>query len=747
MFARFLALFLFISIFSFGCKRAYDPEKAPMLTPEESIADMKIEDGFKVELVAAEPLVESPVAITFDENGRMWVVEMNGYMPNIEGLDEDKPNGRIKILEDKDEDGFYETSNVFLDGLKLPRAIAIVKGGILLAEPPNLYFVENMGDKAGKRTLIDSTYADVGNVEHQPNGLVRGLDNWLYNAKSNQRYRFSHGKWQIEKTETRGQWGIAQDDFGRMYYNNNSTMIQGDAHMPNEIPRNPNHKTLFPDAYGRSLASNRVYPRRDTRGVNRGYQKGTLDADGKLVNVTGACGVTIYRGDQFPANYRGNGFIMEPTAYLMKRLILSDSSAVPVGKFAYQDREFLAALDERFRPVNASTAPDGSLFVVDMHRGVIQHTTYMTPYLRKHIQAHNLAQPVNAGRIYRIRYAANPLGKLPKMRESTSAQLVQYLAHPNGWWRDTAQRLLVERQDPSAVPSLQDLVLHAPDIRTRLHALWALEGLENAPNALSDAFLAQALASSPDLRLQSSAMRLVKNLDALVSLRQPQNSALEWTFASALGHFHAQNWTKTAPILADLALKYGDKPAFTDAIIGGLEAHETDFKRRLLPNTPAAFGTALDKAIEKALKPKVENMVHLSKQDRELYDGGKGAFKTYCASCHGENGEGLLKTAPPLVGSEWVMHSNPDVPTKIILDGLEGKIHVAGKDYATPDVLPAMPALRDNIETNNGTIASILTYIRNSWGNRAAPIHVEEVAKVRAATANRQQSYKAEELR
>jgi hypothetical protein len=163
--------------------------KSPFISPEASISKMIVEDGFEVKLIAAEPLVSTPVAMLFDDKARMWVVEMTGYMPDTTGAGEDIPNGKIVILDDKNGDGVYDDRKVFLDSLVLPRAICFVDGGILVAEPSNLWFYEISNDKPVNKLLVDDKYAVGGNVEHQPNGLLRALDNWIYNAKSDRRYR------------------------------------------------------------------------------------------------------------------------------------------------------------------------------------------------------------------------------------------------------------------------------------------------------------------------------------------------------------------------------------------------------------------------------------------------------------------------------------------------------------------------------------------------------------------------------
>ena len=203
-------LFLILAaIIISGCRNFNDNDNSI------SFDNYKIEEGFEIQLAASEPLIEAPVAMDFDNEGRMWVVEMRGFMPNIAGTGEDIPNGRISILYDLNKKGTAQHSKVFLDSLVLPRALALVYGGLLYAAPPNLWFVEINNDKPGKKTLVDSLYADeFSNPENQANGLMMGIDNWIYSAYSTNRYQFKNEKWIKEPTSFRGQFGITKDNFG-----------------------------------------------------------------------------------------------------------------------------------------------------------------------------------------------------------------------------------------------------------------------------------------------------------------------------------------------------------------------------------------------------------------------------------------------------------------------------------------------------------------------------------------------------
>jgi putative membrane-bound dehydrogenase-like protein len=746
-------LFLFTTAVFFFVKcnnKTTAGNEVPVLSVEEAIKDFEIEKGFVVEPVCSEPLIEDPVALCFDEDAAMWVVEMRGYMHDKEGSGENQPLGRIKVLRDTDGDGKYDSAFIFMDSLYMPRAVTVVKGGILLIEPPGLYFIENKNGKAGKRILIDSAFAETGNPEHQPNGLLRGIDNWYYCASSDKRIKAIDGKWVVEKTILRGQWGISNDDKGRLFYNNNSVLLMADNFLPGSFPINENYNNASRKISNVQIASNRVFPRRQTWGVNRGYDKKTLDSTGKLVNVTSSCGPVIYRGDNFPKEYYGNAFSLEPVAYLVKRILLSeDENGLLKGRFPYENKEFLTSTDERFRPVSAYNSPDGCLYIIDMHRGVIQHTTYMTPYLRRHIDSLKLERPISMGRIYRIRWKDNPAAKPLELSGYSSDQLIELFNNPNGMYREMAQRLLVEKADTSVANELRKIMLDKSEPHVRLHALWTLEGL----NLITAELLKMAASATDDKMIYQSCLQLLKEnkerkkaFEILLTLRKKGNRLAEICFLNSLSGFQKEFYTKTEPLILEIANAFVNDALVTDAIVSGLYGKEILFQKKI-NSGDTILNKALNKAIAKLLQPKDDKAIaHLNKAEKQSYNEGKQSFTTYCSACHGKDGEGLVNIAPPLALSEWVT-GDKDITAKILLDGISGPVEVNGVLYAPPAYAAAMPGLRNNIETNNGEIANVLTYIRNSFGNRASAVTVEEVGKIRAATEANKQAYKAEELK
>ncbi len=451
---------------------------APVLSPDEALESFQLAPGFKIQLVAAEPLIHDPVEIEFDPDGRIWVCEMRGYMPNIDGTGEDVRNGRIVVLSDIDGDGVMDESQVFADGLQMPRAIALVHDGLLVAEPPHLWFMKDTnGDgKADFKTEITDDYANQINPEHNANGLLWSLDNWIYSANYTSRFRALNQVWEKESTTFRGQWGLSQDDYGRHFYDTNSDQLRGDIIPSHYLSRNPS----FSSRVGLNIrvANNQfVWPIRINPGVNRGYRNNTLRDNWKLRTFTAACGPVVYRGHLFPEEFSGNAFVCEPSGNLIKRNIVWEENGTLTSKHAYEQSEFLASTDERFRPVNLNNGPDGSLYIVDFYRGIIQHRIYMTSFLRKQVEDRGLDNPIGMGRIYRVYPEGNPPSAPVKLGSASSQELVQYLKHDNGWVRQTAQRLLVERTDTSVLESLKRLAVTGSET-ARIHALWTLHGMQ-----------------------------------------------------------------------------------------------------------------------------------------------------------------------------------------------------------------------------------------------------------------------------
>ncbi|HYE98032.1 MAG TPA: c-type cytochrome [Planctomycetota bacterium] len=753
---------------------------SPPLAPAEAHAAFRIAPGYRVELVAAEPDVVAPVALAFDADGRMWVVEMRGYMPDVDGRGEHLPVGQIAVLEDRDGDGRVDRRTTFLDGLVLPRAIALVENGILFAEPPGLHFARDVdGDlKCDERSVVDPAYCGRGNPEHLANGLLRAIDNWIYSARTGVRYRRHEGQWLRSDTRPRGQWGLAQDDLGRLYFNSNPEVLRGDA-----------TPCWSPDAHVRRgegaavllIQDPSTWPARVNPGVNRGYRSGQLRPDGRLAVVTAACGPHVYRGDQFPEDARGDAFVCEPAGNLVKRVILEEEDGRVLARHAYDHAEFLASTDERFRPVNLCTGPDGALYVVDFHRGILQHRAYVTSFLRQQILSRGLEKPLDRGRIWRVVAEGRPVARPPRLHSAPSAELVRHLSHPNGWVRDTAQRLLVERRDASAVEALATVVRDGDD-RGALHALFTLEGLlkldpatleaaarrpslaaaaaalrlSSGPVGPLDAVLALAAEKKeiPDERLAGCELDLIEKIMAREEwqVESPERAALVARLSGriagraapgelselidlAAAQATAARWRQRA-LLEGLAERVPAAPVALPARSGGLLklTWAEDESVRALARRLSERVTWPDRKAE----PEPPRPAPLGEAERARFERGRRTYAASCAACHQLSGLGQDGHAPPLVDSEWVLGS-PERLVRIVANGLRGAVRVNGRVYGGYE----MPAV---LNMTSEEIAEALTYIRREWGHQASPIDVSTVRRIRAALEDRDDPWTEAEL-
>lgn len=828
----FLSACLFC-LFSCGNTAAKESQQgpSPAHTPEEELQSFQIEPGLKIELVASEPMVEDPVVTTFDADGRLWVVEMRGFMPTIDGKGEKDPIGRVSVLEDRDGDGKMDVSTVYLDSLVMPRAIALVKGGALVAENGSLWLTQDLNNdlKADTKTLIDSTYAGSALPEHSGNGLWRAMDNWYYNVKSRLRYKFENGKWLRDTTEFRGQWGISHDDEGRLVYNYNWSQLHADLVPPNCLSRNKNHKPTTGIDHGLTI-DRRVYPIRPNPAVNRGYIPGTLDKDGKLIEFTAACSPLVYRGTALPGNYYGNAFVCEPSGNLVKRNLVKDDGLSLSAHDPHPGKEFLASTDERFRPVHLSLGLDGALYVADMYRGLIQHGAYITPYLRDQTLQRKLVDPVHLGRIWRIVPKNWKPSKPKKLSTASSQELVNCLSDANGWCRDIAQRMLVERNDKSVQQSLTGLALSGKNKFGRFQALWTLEGLKllrpdllfmlvrdndpligstalrllepfarkdkNVRAKLRQALTADWLKAAPKKVLQAALTAdaldadasnrllgsIVERYDTMPLMRDAVMSSLqnrEFTFLQYL--WNNAGWQTAAPAreifmeMLTTAIVNKKDPKELAALLAMLDTEQgRDWQQKAVLTGIATAGAAskpvrlqsapaiLTKRPAKINADRLATLTRLFEwpghtvaknalaqksllnvEQQKLFAAGRQLYLTNCAGCHGTDGTGMNRFAPPLAGSDWVLGDEKRLAL-IVLHGIEGPIEVAGKKYDTPEILPVMPS---HSTMDDNTLTAILTYIRNEWGNNKGPMEKNTVGMTRVTSQGRVMPWKAEELK
>ena len=573
------------------------------------------------------------------------------------------------------------------------------------------------------------------------------MDNWIYSANSDKRYRKKGNRWLTERTYERGQWGISQDNYGRLFYNNNSQNLLGDYFTPGFGAANTGQQSMA--CYNEEIVSdNRVYPSRPTPGVNRGYMKDILDDSLRLVNFTAAAGPAVYRGDLFGDGYQLNAFVPEPSANLIKRNILAEKGNHVQGRQAYAGKEFLSSLDERFRPVSLYNGPDGALYVVDMYRGIIQHKTYLTEYLKNEIKSRSLTQPFNCGRIYKIVPQNKQTAAFDSM-PSSPQQIVKLLAHPNGWIRDKAQQMIVDGKFTQAIPALRQNLKLTNQPLTVIHSLWTLEGL----HALQPENIIPLLKKT-DWIIRSQALSVLPSVMTKKTYRQylpllNQMADQKDTLAAPYIAFLIQNIMPFKAAAANRLLfkiiKNSPSDVFVaDAAISTLQGKEQFFLKKintLYADTAMVIKKRLNKILVDIADNKNKNNTGLAKE----FPQGAAIFNAVCQTCHGSNGNGINSLAPPLHKSEWVM-GNKDKLLSIVLYGLSGPVTVNGKVYKAPEINGEMPGIGNNKEFSDEAIAQLLSFVRNSWSNKAEKIDSAEVKKVRKKFEGRQKSLTIEEL-
>jgi mono/diheme cytochrome c family protein/glucose/arabinose dehydrogenase len=696
-------------------------EPSPALIPADALKAFHMPPGYRVELVASEPMIGDPIAIDIDPDGRLWVIEMRGFMPTADERNTTRaPLCRIVVLEDDDDDGKMDRRTVFLDKLVLPRTLKVLNRGVLVVEPPHLWLVhdENGDLRADRKEILRDDFGRrEANPEHNANGLLWGLDNWIHTSEHDGMFKFRNGVLDHHRTVRRGQWGVTMDDAGRVYRNWNEQPAFVDLVPGHYYARNPN-LTRTRGSYEPLMPPEEaiVWPVRPNRGVNRGYRTGWLRGDGTLITYVSAGAPTLYRGDRLPRELHGNLFVAEPAGNLVHRLMLVEEHGEVRAKNAYPRGEFLASTDERFRPVNLFSAADGTLYVVDMYRGIIQEGAYQTAYLQNYIKTHKLESPIGLGRIYRVVHESTRRDRRPALSGASPERLVELLSHPNGWWRDTAQRLLVERRATAVVAQLKTLI-GAPDYRTRLHALWTLDGLDAVDFELVERLLAD---QSPHVR--AAAVRVAERWPTdprtqavlVARLDDPDRSVRRQATAS-LGTLPA---SAREDALATALERFGDDQIVVDAALSGLAGREAAVLarvRRKIVVPPAKSRTSVVQPSTSVVQP------FGAARANDIYDN-------FCAACHLPDGSGAPNAAPSLVNSKWVV-GDPGVPVRIVLHGKEGQW-----------MMPPLSSLSD------GQIASALTFVRTAWGHTASAIDAGLVKQIRAATARRTRPWTEDEL-
>jgi putative membrane-bound dehydrogenase-like protein len=519
---------------------AKDLPRYPAVEPKDAVATWKVKPGFRLKLAAHEPQVRSPIAVSFDERGRMFVVEMIDYS---ELRDVTPHLGRVSMLEDKDGDGYYETSTVFADNLPWPTGIICANGGIYVIATPDVYFFKDTTG-AGKADVREVVFTGFGsglkllNVQGLANCPQWGLDNRIHiQAGGGNRGVVTclkrpdlkgvelGGKdfWFDPRTHEFGleaggaQYGMSFDNYGRKFACSNSDHLQYFVYDDRYAARNPFFSMPNPRqsiaADGGAAEVYRISPDEPWRIVRTrwriaGVVKGMVEGGGRVSGYfTGATGTTVYRGDAYGDDFVNNTFTGDAGGQLVHRKKIYPDGVSLIGKRPddEQNFEFAASKDTWVRVVNFANAPDGCLHVIDMYREVIEHPWSIPDEIKKHL---DLNSGNDRGRIYRLEPERADWQRRASVDlcEASTSELVKTLEHLNGWQRDTAARLLFERQDKSAVPLLEKLIGEPVSAVAKLHALAALDGL----SALSEAMVIKAMGDK-DEHVRVRAVKLAEH--------------------------------------------------------------------------------------------------------------------------------------------------------------------------------------------------------------------------------------------
>lgn len=617
--------------------------KLPRIAPTEPADALKtftVAPGFKIEQVAAEPLVNSPVAMEWDENGRLFVCEMRGYSE-----DREKSLSRVSMLEDLNGDGRYDKSTVFADKLLWPTAVFCYDGGLFVGDAPDVfYFKDTDGD--GRADVKKHVYTGFGttNVQGLLNCFRWGLDNKIHLATSslggdirkagpeidpktaktvNVRGRdiaFNPNTYDFELTSGASQHGMSFDDWGHKFVSSNSNHIQQVMYEDRYIARNP--YLSAPDArvmiaadgpQAEVFRKSPVEPWRVIRTQLRvaGAVKGMVEGGGRAAGYfTGAGGVTIYRGDAWPEEWKGLAIVGDVGSNLVHRKRLEPNGLEFIARRIDDQSEFVASTDVWFRPAQYANGPDGSLHILDVYREVIEHPASIPPMIKEHL---DLTAGRDRGRLYRMipekGFKQRPT---PKLGSATTAELVALLEHPNSWHRETAARLLYTRQDKTAIEPLAKLVTESKLPQGRMHALYALDGLK----ALDEATIALCF-DDPHPQVRKHAVRLAEPLflagkgDLLLSrvagLADDPDLEVHYQLAFTLGSIFSGPMSRTT--LADgltaatrLAKRDGADKWISLALISSLRDGASAF----LAGSLQGDGVLADSA---AVRPLIERLV------------------------------------------------------------------------------------------------------------------------------------------
>ncbi len=620
------------------------PPAPPARTPQESLKALHVKAGFVAELVAHEPLVQDPIFVDWDARGRMWVVEMADYPFHEHGGE--THTGRVKVLEDTDGDGLYDKATVFLDGLTYPTGLACWKNGVFVASVPEVFFAEDTdGDgKADKRTPILQGFTE-GNPQHLVNGFAWGLDGWLYGGNgdsgglvtdvstgkkhdlSGRDFRFNPRTGEFQLQSGQAQYGRWRDDFGNWFANNNSNLGWHYFLEDRYLARNPQLAvpTVRQDLNG---GGTHIFP------VSTPLRR--LNQPDSVNTLTSGCNPMPYRDTLFGADFARSIFICEPANNLVHREVLEPDGITFKSHRAADEAEseFLASEDHWSRFTQARTGPDGALYVVDFYRLILEHPEWIPQQMIEHL---DLRAGSDMGRIYRIRPTGTKPRAVPPLATMTDGELGKMLESPNGWARDTAQRLLIERDAKWSSDVLSG------DLAAQVQQLWTMHTL----GTLKPALLQNAMRDK-NAPLREHAARLAENylkdeavLQSLCELANDDDVRVRVQVAFSLGE--SQD-ARIAAVLSALAKRDAATPGMLVALLSSAPGHaEAAQWQAMLKGERKASNTPPPPKIVTNTNPDRDKVVKAYAGVAALTgDAARGhaLYTAVCSACHRLKNEG-----------------------------------------------------------------------------------------------------------
>ena len=628
------------------------------------------------------------------------------------------------LLEDTNNDGKMDKSSVFIKDLLLPRMILCVNHELLVNET-DTYDIFSYKDTNGdgvadeKRAVYTLGKVAPGNLEHQRSGLDWNLDNYIYQTVDPIRFRYVNGVLKPDSLHSgsNGQWGLTHDNYGRLFYSRG-----GGENAGSGFQINPKYGALeFSDAYSEEKFSP-VWSRISNPEVQGGPSR--LRPDSTLNHFTSGNGQSIFRGDRLPTDLVGDYLINEPVARIIRRAKVINREGKTYLENVYTNKEFIASTDFFFRPVNTYTGPDGFLYIIDMNRGIIQESnwTQKGTFLRGKIDYFAIAKVNQRGRIWRLVHDGYTAGPKPKMLDVPATDLVKYLDHSNGWWRDNAQKQLVLLGDKSVVPALTQLATGQKNASAlgRLHALWTLEGLNEITKDLLTTTMKDA---DPQIRRASVwiSERYLKQEDTdmlaqVGKLVKDESYDVKTQLILSLG---ANKNPVAKQIVQDVLTQNPDNQMLARAKI----------------------------SIDKNEDAKIYGMKlgGFSATERKYILNGAEIYKSMCSPCHGGDGKGLPTNAAPALRGAKHVNNDKEYAIRVLLHGLKGPIE--GKSYPSE-----MASMKDNTDE---WIASVLSYVRYEFvgtsmragkGRQSAVVQPDDIKRVRGAYASTREAWTIDEL-